>query len=262
MKLKTTFNINKRSAVKSSRVTPEGADEDEEEARRAAEARQRRFNTYLGVGIPLFIVAMIVGGVLEEMRKDARESAHKSASASTATSRPTPTMKPSNYSSVPIPSCTCVFGDGQSTPRVTLALLAAPTRDPLRAFRLQIVSTSGFVETSGEPTLRVPDGAVLSLPEDGGAPPSHMGVACDTGFYVLVAGDVATGWSSVDAAYRWTTKLPAPMLDSKDAGAPPVPGGTDFDAWCSPLAVDAGRVAIPLVHGRRASLALKDGKLR
>ncbi len=179
-----------------------------------------------------------------------------------ATTKAKPTPPPSDTESVVVPSCTCAFGDGQSTPLVTLSLKAPPIVDPLRPLYLGIKRQSGFTTELHTTTLQVSSPTVLSPPD--GTFPTHMGVACDTGVYVLVADKVATGWSSVSATWKWTTALPATMVDGapSEAGAPPPPKNTVFSTYCTPLATQNGNATIALANGRRATLSLKDGKLR
>jgi hypothetical protein len=92
--------------------------------------------------------------------------------------------------------------------------------------------------------------------------PPHMGVACDTGVYVLVVDRTATGWSSVNAKWKWNATLPASLADGADASAPPQPKNTDFGGYCTPLTVTNGNASIALAGGKHATLSLKDGKLR
>jgi uncharacterized Zn finger protein (UPF0148 family) len=177
----------------------------------------------------------------------------------TTTSKKTPSLPYAE--NVPLSSCRCSFGDGQSTPLVTITLRAAPLTDPSRAFDLAIRTQSGFVSTSGSSVLSMNSASALS-PNDAGALPAHLGVACDTGAYVLVADRTATAWSSVDASSKWTTALPATMTDGADASAPFPPKGAGFAPYCTALQTTNGNVTLSLANGRKATLSLKDGKLR
>ncbi len=160
-----------------------------------------------------------------------------------------------------VSSCRCQFGDGQSTPQITLTPLASPSQDPTRPISLQIESHNGFVSSTSSATLALPPGTALT-PLDGGDLPLHMGVACDTGFYVLVVDRMATGWSSVNAKWRWNTTLPASLVDGADAAAPTPLKGTDFAGYCTQLTVQNGAASIALAGGKHATLSIKDGKLR
>ncbi len=214
---------------------------------------------WIGAIVAVVVVAIVVGSIAAGRKKkvstkDERRPVTATAAATTKTTKST---SPSDSESVVIPSCTCSFGDGQSTPLVTLSLKAPPILDPLRPLSLGIKRQSGFVtetnSVSFDPTTAL---------SDAGAMPTHLGVACDTGIYVLVADKVATGWSSVNARPRWTTALPAAMVDGADAGAPAPPKNTIFGSYCTPLATQMGNATIALAGGRRATLSLKDGKLR
>jgi len=218
--------------------------------------------TVVGLLVGLGVVAAIVIGVASKGRSKTSSVEKKKSAVTTpspAATRTAPT--PSAIDSVKIASCRCAFGDGQSTPLITLTPLAAPKQDPSRPLALEIVSHSGFVTSSGSSTLALPLGTALT-PPDGGDLPTHMGVACDTGVYALVVGNMATGWSSVNAKWKWNATLPATMVDGADAAAPPQPKGTDFVGYCTPIAVTNGSASIALAGGKHASLSLKDGKLR
>jgi hypothetical protein len=87
-----------------------------------------------------------------------------------------------------------------------------------------------------------------------------MGVACDTGTFVLVADKVATGWSSVDGTWKWNATLPSASLDAADAGSSSLPN-CDYTGGCVPLATKNGSATLRLANGRHVALSLKDGKI-
>jgi hypothetical protein len=62
---------------------------------------------------------------------------------------------------------------------------------------------------------------------------------CDVG----VADKNATGWSSVDARWKWNTTLPSPSVDADDAGAD-TPAGSDYAGGCTALSAKNGAVAL------------------
>ncbi len=193
------------------------------------------------------------------MNKDKeQENNHPVVTTPTATASAA-TGKPVRSAPVAIPSCSCAFGDSQSTPQITLTV-NAPPGGASRAWSLSI--GRNFGGDRGEHTVEFPaaPGAVLPPLLDAGAP-THMGVACDTGIFVLVADKVATAWSSVDVAWKWNATLPSPSVDAADA-AITTSSGTDYAGGCSPLAVKNGAVSLTLANGKHASLSLKDGKIR
>jgi hypothetical protein len=215
----------------------------------------------IGVVVAVFVIAMVAG--TRSRKKPTKDEGRKTtttvAATTTTTSRkPSP---PSYVENVAIPSCRCAFGDGQSTPLVTLTLRAAPLTDPSRPFDVYIERVSGFVSETRSSVLGMNSDNALAA-NDAGALPAHLGVACDTGVYVLVADKTATGWSSVNAASRWTTALPATMIDGADASAPIPPKGAGFAPYCTALSTQNGNATINLANGRKATLSLKDGKLR
>ncbi len=120
---------------------------------------------------------------------------------------------------------------------------------------------SGFMTETTSSLFSLPLDSVLSPSVDGGARTDRMGIACDTGVYVLVSDKTATGWSSVNAVWKWTTQLPASLASGADAGAPSSASGTSFTRFCAALPVQDGNATLSLAGGRHASLSLKDGKL-
>jgi hypothetical protein len=216
----------------------------------------------IGVIVVVFIIAFI-GASKARAKKTGKDEGRKTTTttvvATTTTSKkPQP---PAYVENVSIPSCKCAFGDGQSTPLVTLTLRAAPLTDPTRPFDVKIERQSGFVSEMRSALLGS-NGDTAVSPNDAGALPAHLGVACDTGVYVLVADTTATAWSSVSAGWKWTTTLPATMMDGADASAPIPPKGAGFAPYCTALATQNGNATITLANGRKATLSLKDGKLR
>jgi hypothetical protein len=235
-----------------------------EEAQRLAKAQQSR-NVMVALGIvPAVLVfggifafqSGALDGVLHrEKDKDKKEGQH----ATDTTPAATKTTKPAKPAPVTITSCTCAFGDGQSTPQVTLTVQAPPS-DGGAGWLLDIEKTSGFISEGRTSKFPVQAGAVLP-PLMGAAAPPHMGIACDTGIFVLVADKIATGWSSVNVAWKWNTTLPAASIDAADAGATTAPLGTDYAGGCTPLVVKNGAAALSLSNGKHVSLSLKDGKV-
>lgn len=222
-----------------------------------------------GAPIVIAVVAVVavvfiaaIAAATKSKSKSKKDEGRKATAAATTTTttakKPTP---PAYVENVKIPSCKCAFGDGQSTPLVTLTLRAAPLTDPGRMFDLRIERQSGFVTETGSSVLLMTNENALSA-NDAGALPAHLGVACDTGVYVLVSDKTASGWSSVNASWKWTTALPATMMDGADASAPLPPKGAGFAPYCTPLATANGNATINLANGRKATLSLKDGKLR
>lgn len=250
-------------------------DDTEEERRRA-----RRHDMYEDAdddkpsvstsGSGSIIIVMVVVGIVAVIVAIALASGHKkSKTSSTSAERKSQTTtrttanappKPASFESILVSSCRCAFGDGQSTPLITLTPLAAPTQDPTRALSLRIESKNGFVSSSSSSMLALPPGTALT-PLDGGDLPPHMGVACDTGYYVLVVDRVATGWSSVNARWKWNATLPASLVDGADASAPPQLKNTDFGGYCTPLTVQNGNASLALAGGKHVSLSIKDGKV-
>ena len=218
--------------------------------------------TIVGIAVALGVFALMMGAVFTSRshKKTSKDERRSAAITATTTSKKT-AGSPPYVSSVSIPSCTCAFGDGQSTPLITLSLKAPPASEPARTIQLGISRHSGFMTDTTTASLATYS-TVLG-PTDGGAPPQHLGVACDTGIYVLVGDKTATGWSSVNAAWKWTTALPAALVDgAADGGAPPSARNTSFSSYCTPLPTQNGSATIALANGRRATLSLKDGKLR
>ncbi len=213
----------------------------------------------VGAAVAVGLLAVVMGAVFSRSHKKTSKDERKSAAIATTTTSKRTASPPPYVESVAIPSCKCAFGDGQSTPLITLSLKAPPTSDATRTMQLGISRQSGFVtETT---TANLATYSTVLGPTDGGVPPQHLGVACDTGIYVLVGDKTATGWSSVNAAWKWTTALPAAMVDG-DAGVPASARNTSFSSYCTPLATQNGSATIALANGRRATLSLKDGKLR
>lgn len=213
--------------------------------------------------VAVAFIAAMVAATKSKSKKTGKDEGRKStttvaATKTATTTKPTP---PAYVENVALPSCRCQFGDGQSTPLITLTLRAAPLTDPSRPFDLRIERQSGFVSEMKSAVLSTPLDSTLS-PNDAGALPAHLGVACDTGVYVLVADKTASGWSSVSATWKWTTALPATMMDGADASAPVPPKGAGFAPYCTTLATTSGNATISLANGRKATLSLKDGKLR
>jgi uncharacterized Zn finger protein (UPF0148 family) len=214
--------------------------------------------------VAVVFIGVIAAATRSKSKKSAKDEGRKTTSTAAAATTTTTSKKPTPpayVENVAIPSCKCAFGDGQSTPLVTLTLRAAPLTDPARMFDLKIERQSGFVSEMRSSVLLMSSDNALS-PNDAGALPAHLGVACDTGVYVLVSDKTASGWSSVNAAWKWTTALPATMTDGADASAPAPPTGAGFAPYCTSLATQNGNATISLANGRKATLSLKDGKLR
>ena len=213
--------------------------------------------------VAVVFIAAMVAATKSKSKKTGKDEGRKSTTTTVAATKTTTTKAspPAYVENVAIPSCRCQFGDGQSTPLVTLTLRAAPLTDPSRPFDLKIERQSGFVSEMRSSVLAMTSDNALSA-NDAGALPAHLGVACDTGVYVLVADKTATGWSSVSATWKWTTALPATMMDGADASAPVPPKGAGFAPFCTSLATQNGNATINLANGRKATLSLKDGKLR
>lgn len=232
----------------------------EEAAQRVAQAQQSR-NVMVALGIvPAVLVFagifVFQSGALDGMLhkdKNKKEGQHATDTSPTATK-----TKPTKAAPVTITSCTCAFGDGQSTPQVTLTVQAPPS-DGSTGWLLDIDKTSGFISEGRTSKFPMQAGAVLP-PLMGAAAPTHMGIACDTGIFVLVADKTATGWSSVNAAWKWNTTLPAASIDAADAASTSSPG-TDYTGGCTPLVVKNGSAALNLSNGKHVSLSLKDGKV-
>ncbi len=203
------------------------------------------------------VAAIVVAGMKSKKKTDARAERKSSAAYTSKTTAKTSPPTPAYVDSIPITSCRCVFGDGQSTPQVTLTLRAAPTSDPSRAVSLGIERVNGFMTETKSVNFTVPDGAVFA-----NAPPPRLGVACDTGVYALVADKTVTGWSSVNGQWKWTATLPSSMVDGADASVPPPTPGTTFTSSCSPLSVQNGTMSVALANGKHASVSLRDGKLK
>ena len=214
------------------------------------------------VVVAVVFIAATVAATKSRAKKTTKDEGRKTtstaAAATTTSKKPSP---PAYVDNVAIPSCRCAFGDGQSTPMVTLTLRAAPLTDPARPFDLRIERQSGFVSEMRSSVLGMTSDNALAA-NDAGALPAHLGVACDTGVYVLVADKTATAWSSVSATWKWTAALPATMMDGADASAPMPPKGAGFAPYCTSLATVNGNATINLANGRKATLSLKDGKLR
>jgi hypothetical protein len=172
---------------------------------------------------------------------------------------PTATSKPVSSDPVAITSCSCTFGDSQSTPQITLTVNAPPS-GASRGWSLSIGRLFGSAVENRTAELPAAPGAVLPPLLDAGAP-THMGVACDTGIFVLVADKVATGWSSVNGAWEWNATLPSRSIDAADAAAT-ASSGTDYTGGCSLLAVKNGAASLNLANGKHVSLSLNDGKIR
>jgi len=213
--------------------------------------------------VAVVAIAAIAAATRSKSKKTGKDEGRKTTTTTVAATKTTTTKAspPPYVENVAIPSCRCQFGDGQSTPLIALTLRAAPLTDPSRPFDLRIERQSGFVSEMKSAVLSTPLDSALS-PNDAGALPAHLGVACDTGVYVLVADKTATGWSSVSATWKWTTALPATMIDGADASAPTPPKGAGFAPYCTALATTNGNATINLANGRKATLSLKDGKLR
>lgn len=238
------------------------ANDDRESARqreREAQGRAARTGQIVGLVVP-FGVAAVVGGAFLFTHSDAfhhgekdKHEGHGDQPTTTATA----TATPKRTDPVAIPSCTCSFGgDGQTSPRITVTLEAPPTGGS--AWALDIERQSGFVSEGSTVRLKTRAGALLP-PTD--AAPTKLGMACDTGVVVLVADKVATGWSSVNAAWKWNTTLPSPAVEAADAGTSPI-AGSDYAGGCTPLAVKNGATALTLANGKHVTLSLKDGKVR
>jgi len=229
------------------------------EKQKLAEAQKSRNMALFGI-VPAVVVA---GGIIAfqsgVLHKDANKKHEGDHAVNTTPSSATPT-KAAKVGPVTLPSCTCSFGDGQSTPQVTLTLQAPPSSsDSSKGWSLDIDKTSGFISEGRTAKLPMAAGAVLP-PIMGAPPPTHLGIACDTGIFVLVADKTATGWSSVTGAWKWNATLPASSVDGADAGPITTPG-TDYPGGCTPLAVKSAAVTLNLSNGKHVSLSLKDGKV-
>jgi hypothetical protein len=220
---------------------------------------------FLIVGVAVAVAAVItvavVAGKSRSHRSDSRAE-KKTGSVTTPTATTTKTSKPAAADSVAIKSCRCTFGDGQSTPLVTLTLQAPPFADPTRPLWLGIERKSGFTSESSSKVLSLLPGAALA-PLDGGTVASPIGVACDAGVYVLVADRIATGWSSVNASWKWNVQLPSAIAEGAHTlQIPALPLGTAFGSYCTPLTVQSGTTTFAMANGKRATLSVQDGKLR
>ncbi len=209
-------------------------------------------------------VVLIIGAVLAFQTGALDSVLHKEKKAEgNHSSKDTPdpvSTKPPRSELVAIASCTCAFGDGQSTPQIALSILAPPS-DGSKSWSLDIERTSGFVSEGRTARFPAQAGAVLPPLADAGAPaPAHMGIACEPGTFVLVADNHATGWSSVNGAWKWNATLPSPSIDAADAGATPT-AGTDYAGGCVPLVVKSSSASLTLANGKHVSLSLKDGKV-
>jgi len=252
----------KASASAAAPAHDSGPSERDQRAQRAREEAQRANNarmTAIFTGLPIFLAlgaffAFRVGAFDSMLHKEDKkhEGDHSLVTTPSATS-----TKPSKSESVAIPSCVCAFGDGQSTPQVTLTVNAPPS-DGTRGWSLGIDKTSGFISEGRTAKFPTQAGAVLPPASD---PPAHMGIACDTGIFVLVADKAATGWSSVNGMWKWNATLSAPSIDAADAGGP-VLAGTNYAGGCTPLAVKNGAAVLNLANGKHVSLSLRDGKIR
>ena len=239
-------------------------EEDDEPQRNSSSSSSSSSAPVIMAVVAVFMVVVIaaIAAATKSKSKTKKDEGRKTTSTAAATTTTAKKSTPPAYvENVAIPSCKCAFGDGQSTPLVTLTLRAAPLTDPGRMFDLRIQRQSGFVTETGSSVLLMNNENALS-PNDAGALPAHLGVACDTGVYVLVSDRTASGWSSVNASWKWTSALPATMTDGADASAPLPPKGAGFAPYCTPLATANGNATITLANGRKATLSLKDGKLR
>ena len=213
------------------------------------------------VAVLAVVFISVIGLVTKKSKKSTKDEGRKTTTTTPATTTAKKPSPPAYVENVVIPSCKCAFGDGQSTPLVTLTLRAAPLTDPSRPFDVRIERVNGFVSEMRSAVLSMPSDNALAA-NDAGALPAHLGVACDTGVYVLVSDKTATGWSSVSATWKWTTTLPGTMMDGADASAPMPPKGAGFAPYCTSLSTQNGNATINLANGRKATLSLKDGKLR
>jgi hypothetical protein len=231
----------------------------QQEQARMREEEEKKTGEPPWVGVVMAAGACIAAGVAIYF---AVASKHQEASTSSAaatsthvtkTAKPPPAPEP-----VPIGSCKCAFGDGQSTPQITLQLQAPPS-DGSIPWSLEIVRHSGFVEEETGVRLPAAPGALLPPAPDTAAP-DRMGIACDTGIFVLVADKVATGWSSVNGSWKWNATLPSPSVDAVNADVAAM-RGSSYSGGCVPLAVKNGALALKLANGKHVSLSLKDGKV-
>jgi LSD1 subclass zinc finger protein len=224
------------------------------EARKTADQSQRQ-GVLVGVGIAA--VAAAAGGYWFVMKHQAAAPPPSAAVVDAGPSRAAK-VKQGPTGPIPIGSCRCSFGDGQSTPMVVLTL-DAPTTDGKFPWSLDVERKSGFVSEESTFYFKAAPGALLP-PATTAAAPAKMGMACDTGVFALVADKAATGWSSVDGSWKWNATLPSSLTDAADAGAATLADST-YAGGCVPLATKAGAVPLHLASGRRVSLSLKDGKL-
>jgi hypothetical protein len=224
------------------------------------QAQRSRFGIIAGVGMAAATVAVIAAVEVNHHKdKDSNDKRREGNHGAVATPTSTKSAKPVKADPVVIPSCMCSFGDGQSTPQITLTVQAPPSDGSSRSWLLGIERTSGFMSESRSARFPSQPGAVLPPAADAGAP-ARMGIACDTGLFVLVADKAATGWSSVNGAWKWNATLPASLTDGADASTP-VTAATDYTGGCTPLLVKSGVATLGLANGKHVSLSLKDGKL-
>ena len=144
-----------------------------------------------------------------------------------------------------------------ASPALVALTLRSPTGDGVRSWSLGIERASDHASLDGV-DLVLPHGTALTRVDAG--VPEHLGVACDTGVYVVVAGATATAWSSLDGHWKWNADLPAPMMAVQNPN--PNLTGSGFERWCTPLATSKSVATIALATGTSATLSLKDGSVR
>jgi hypothetical protein len=240
----------------------EQADEEERERQSEAErrreaeqaSRQRTMSAVFTVGV----IVAAAGAVLAFQLTRPSKKSDIGRAATTASAASTKAPKPVRSDPVPIGSCKCSFGDGQSTPEVTLTLEAPPS-DGAVPWSLDIERKSGFMSEGSTVRFKPTLGALLPPAADTPAP-TRMGIACDTGIFVLVADKAATGWSSINGAWKWNATLPSASTDAPDGGLATLTG-SDYAGGCVPLATKGGSASLRLANGKHVSLSLKDGKI-
>jgi hypothetical protein len=243
------------------------ADRANEQSRQQEQARMREgperkeSQPNFGGAITFASIVLAAGvGIYFAVLEKPHHSDSTSSAAATTSTRTAKTPKAPPTDPIPIASCKCVFGDGQSTPQITLTLQAPPSEgSPSIPWSLEIERHSGFITEETGVALPITAGALLPPALDT-KPPERMGIACDTGIFVLVGDKVATGWSSVNGSWKWNASLPSPSVDAANADVPSV-RGSSYAGGCVPLATKNGAVALKLANGRHVSLSLKDGKV-
>lgn len=256
-------NATARVAAEREQAARNGAKAQAEEQRQSArreraesERRQQAFIVAAIIGI--VVVAGAITVWLESSNKKSPSAVEpKSGHGGDGQQQPRakPPEPPPAY--VAVPSCGCISRAGSA--KNTFAL-EAPVPGESQWF-ISWEQKSGFMTSTMPFAIDAADQSVLT--PAAGAKSLALAIACEGAIVALVSANVATAWEGNEQKSIWTVKLPAPFDPSRvarDAGATAKTVGAAIDVSCpTVLPVEAGKIALSLAGGKRATISMNDG---